>query len=102
MAFLASTWQVVGGLGATVIVIWRIWNRIRCWIAGLVENVVNEIRVQTYPIQKHANGGDSLPDATKMLKAIIERQTEIGDRTARIEGALGTHLDWHNGGMNGN
>lgn len=98
MAFLASVWQVVGGLGAITLIVWKIWKRIKLWIHGLVENVVQEIRVQTYPIQKHANGGDSLPDATRMLKAIGQKQIEIGERVANIEGSLGTHLDWHNGG----
>ena len=98
LSIAANAWELAGGAIVFVIAIWRIVKRIRKWIHSLVDRIVESIKEQTYPIQPHANGGNSLPDTNRMLKAISERQIEIGERTARMEGVMDTHLDWHNGG----
>lgn len=98
LSIVANLYQIGGGFIVAAIAIWRISKRIKRWVHGISDRIVDEVRAATYPIQPNANGGNSLPDATKMLKAIAERQAEIGDRTARMEGALDTHLSWHNGG----
>ena len=105
LSIAANVYQIVGGLIVAAIGIWRLTRRLKKWVHNVTENVANELKAEvkkaTYPIQPDANGGNSLPDATKMLKSIAARQIEIGERTARIEGALATHLSWHNGGLNG-
>jgi hypothetical protein len=97
-SFLASVWQVLGGLGVVALALWRLTKRAKTWVSGLSDAIVAKVELATYPIQPHANGGNSLPDATKMLRAIGEKQIEIGKDIARVQGSLQTHLDWHNGG----
>lgn len=67
------------------------------------EEILAAIEAATYPIQPGANGGKSLPDVAKLTqeikeiaKELREEQVRIGERTANIDGALKTHLDWHN------
>lgn len=51
--------------------------------------IVNPLKVyikeQTYPLQKHANGGYALPDAIKMLNRIEDKVCEIDDRLVAVE-----------------
>jgi hypothetical protein len=91
LAVASDGWQLLAGAGVALLGLWRLLKRVTAWIHGLRDSIIESVKIQTYPIQAHANGGNSLPDATNMLR-------EIGERTARIEGSLTTHLDWHNGG----
>jgi len=50
---------------------------------GIVKPLKRFIADQTYPIQPHANGGDSLPDVIKTIK--------------RIENKLDQHLEVDHG-----
>jgi len=50
---------------------------------GIVKPIKAYIDQMTYPIQPHANGGDSLPDVIKTMK--------------RIENKLDQHLDVDHG-----
>lgn len=64
-------------------------------VKPLTQQVLDTIDERTRPIQANANGGWSLPDSIKILRRLEDRQTDIGDRLARIEGALEAHLTWH-------
>ena len=53
------------------------------WI--IVKPIKAYIDTATYPIQNHANGGKSLPDAIATLNRIELRVGEIDDRLVAVE-----------------
>lgn len=43
------------------------------WVCATVEPLIDvKLQQYTYPIQKHANGGSSLPDVAVMTRAIFD------------------------------
>jgi hypothetical protein len=52
---------------------------------GIVKPIKAYIDTATYPIQNHANGGKSLPDAIATLNRIESRITEIDERLVAVE-----------------
>ena len=68
---------------------------VRRWVHELTDHLVDAMKEQTKPIQPTANGGLSLPDVVKIVTEIRDYQIDTGQRVARIEGALDTHLESH-------
>lgn len=89
LGIAANVLQVVSFIFGGSVLGWII-KRLNRWIKELVKSVLDEIRASTYPIQKHANGGNSLPDLSKKLDG-------VAIQVAEIHGSLKTHLQWHNG-----
>ena len=68
-AFITGLWQTgkwlkrVGG---------RINLRAERWVCAAVEPMIDaKLQDYTYPIQKHANGGKSLPDVARKLDLVL-------------------------------
>lgn len=78
------------------------------WVLDIMTaHIVSKVEERTYPIQPGANGGNSLPDAIKLIvelkrefnerfDKIEDRQINIGDITTANNALLANHLDWHN------
>ena len=54
-----------------------------------------EIERATYPIQKHANGGLSLPDVAKVSARTESKVDELLIAVGALQGGLSTHLMNH-------
>lgn len=85
----ANVLQVIGFITGGSLLGWMAWG-LRRLTRSIAHDVLHEIRTATYPIQPHANGGNSLPDLAKKIDGIALQ-------VAEINGSLHTHLDWHNG-----
>ena len=71
----------LGQIAAALLAILSLGGVLVKW--GIVKPIKAYIDQMTYPIQPHANGGDSLPDVIKTIK--------------RIENKLDQHIDVDHG-----
>ena len=96
LGIAANVLQVLGFIFGGSLIGLFLWIRkkVRMRRQRMVEAIVKEIRESTYPIQPHANGGNSLPDLSKKIDGVALL-------VAEMHGSLNTHLDWHNGTQKG-
>ena len=68
-AFITGLWAVGRWLKR---VTFRVSLRMERWMCAAVEPMIDaKLKDYTYPIQKHANGGKSLPDVARKLDLLL-------------------------------